>query len=228
MASKRGAIKRPSPTKPSKARKAKVDPAVKAAADRIEQRAAKAKAPAPATKTKSRVRPGKAGATVRQVKPKKSAKATRKPVSGKKAQAGPVATTPAEQPRGRGRPTDYRPEMCDEVRAYGSEGMGAAEICAELGVKSRQTWLNWQEAHPEFLDAVNDARWLAQAWYEALGRRGIIMGKDFNALAWRIQVENRFSDSYRNVKVVHKTSSDSVAGLLDELDGTSGRFRQAA
>lgn len=225
MAAKRGARARPSPTKPEKARKAKVSPAVERAADRAEERS-QVKATKPKDKNRTRPRTGDAAARQVHKRPVKAVRPRARPKAG--GDLAPVARTPEpEAPRRRGRPTDYDPELCDLVRALGTEGKGAAEIAAELGI-SRQTWYDWQEARAEFLDAVKDARWLAQAWFERKGRSGIDLGKNFNAQAWRFQMENRFSEDYRQTKVVHNTHHESVGALMDELDGQSGRFRQAA
>jgi transposase len=217
MAAKRGAIPRPSPTKPKAGVKAKgkakaINPAVKAAADRAEMAAGKKRGRATA----------KGKATV-SAKPKGK---DRERVKG--AGCGePAPTPPLEAPRPVGRPTEYRPELCDLVRALGSEGKSKAQISAKLGI-SRQCWYNWQEAHAEFVDAVKDADWLAQAHWEDLGYIGIQMGKDFNGATFIFQMKNRFAADYRETVIKHHSTSDSVGALIVELDGTSGRFRKAA
>ena len=127
-----------------------------------------------------------------------------------------------------GRPPLYRREMCDQIRELAkADGMGKAELAAELGI-SRQCWSEWAKAHPEFGDAIQDAVFLAQAWYERKGRLGIDKGKDFNAQVWRIQMFNRFPDDYRDKRETKHDLSDDLAGLLRELDGGTGRFRTGA
>lgn len=95
-----------------------------------------------------------------------------------------------------GRPTKYEPEMCETVIELGRDGAGVAEIAAELDV-SRQTVYNWKDEHPEFLDAVNRARDLSQAWWEKQGRKGI-WSRKFNASAYKLQVMNRFPADWRD------------------------------
>ena len=171
----------------------------------------------------------------RTPKAKRKAGKTRKPATqktptpkatGKRAPAVlavPPALANNAKPK-RGRPSLYRSEFCDQIRDLAREGMSKAELALELGI-SRQCWSEWIEAHPEFGDAVKDAEFIAQAWWERKGRQGITMGKDFNANAWRYQVFNRFSGDYRDRRQVEHDTSDGLAGLLRELDGGTGRFR---
>lgn len=219
MAAKRGARPRPSPTKPKSGVKAKahakpINPAVKAAADRAERKAKQEPAAAPAKKA--------AG-----IKRRATVTGGGKRARGADGAAPSAPASPPETPRPVGRPTAYYPGVCDLVRALGSEGKSKAQISANLGI-SRQCWYDWQDAHEEFLDAVKDADWLAQAHWEDLGYLGIKMGKDFNGATFIFQMKNRFAADYRETVIKHHSTSDSVGALMDELDGTSGRFRKAA
>ncbi len=224
MAAKRGAVARPSPTKPKTARKAKVSPEVQAAADRAEARA-RAKQPEK-TQGKTRARPPKGGRPAKAAAGKARTKTARRPPApAPRLAPDPAAASGAS--RGRGRPTLYSAELCDLVMAAGSEGKSKAQIAALLGI-SRQCWHDWCEAHADFLDAVKEAEFRALAWWEENGQRGITMGKEFNAAAYCFQMKNRFKADYRDTIVNHNTSSDSVGALMNELDGQSGRFRQAA
>jgi hypothetical protein len=96
-----------------------------------------------------------------------------------------------------GRPTKYDPDtMIPRMLELASEGAGRLEICAELGV-SLQGFLDWEAAHPEFLDSTTRAREISQAWWEKQGRAGI-WSKDFNAPAYSLQVRNRFPKDWRD------------------------------
>lgn len=98
----------------------------------------------------------------------------------------------------RGRPTDYRPEYCDDVIALGREGASKAEMAHALGV-SRNTLDNWASANPEFLSAVKEAVSLAQGWWESEGRKAVF-GKiqNFNATAFIFTMKNRFPDDWKD------------------------------
>lgn len=94
-----------------------------------------------------------------------------------------------------GRPTDYRPEMCEEIIELGRQGKSHAQIAAALDV-ARQTLRNWAEEHPEFLAAITRAKDLSQAWFEDAGQAGLAMGSGFNASLWAKQVSCRFREDY--------------------------------
>lgn len=93
-----------------------------------------------------------------------------------------------------GRPTDYRPEMCEEVIELGRLGKSHAQIAAALDV-ARQSLHNWVEIYPEFMDAMTRARDLAQSWWEDQGQSGLVM-QGFNASLWSKQVSCRFREEY--------------------------------
>ena len=54
----------------------------------------------------------------------------------------------------RGRPTDYRPEYCDEVQAAMADGYSLTAFAGMIDV-DRSTIGNWMDAHPEFFLAVS-------------------------------------------------------------------------
>lgn len=64
--------------------------------------------------------------------------------------------------RGRGRPSDYRDWMCEEVIKFGLEGMEIVEFAVALQV-CRDTLYEWADKHPEFSDALIRAREAAEA-----------------------------------------------------------------
>jgi hypothetical protein len=114
-----------------------------------------------------------------------------------KAEGAPAAPAPApeaETPRKRGRPSPYRPDMCDLVLDLGEEGKSRAQIARSLGI-CRQTMSDWEKRHPDFLDATTRARDLALAWWEDQGQAGI-NNKSFNSQSYSFQMKNRFRDDY--------------------------------
>lgn len=56
-----------------------------------------------------------------------------------------------------GRPTDYRPEYCDEVIRVMSDGYDLTGFAGYVGV-SRDTVYNWQNLYPAFSDAVQKGK----------------------------------------------------------------------
>lgn len=104
------------------------------------------------------------------------------------------------------RPTDYRPEYCEQVVELGRQGKSHAQIAAALDV-ARQTLHNWAAVHPEFLDAITRARDLAQAWFEDKGQEGLTTS-GFNASLWAKQVSCRFRDDYTDTQRTELTGKN--------------------
>lgn len=102
-----------------------------------------------------------------------------------------------------GRPTDYDPAYCEAVIEYGRAGKSRAWIASELCVV-RQTLHNWEDAHPEFLDAMMRAKDLAQRWWEDAGQDGLADPK-FNASVYGKSMAARFPEDWREkAEVSHK------------------------
>ena len=86
--------------------------------------------------------------------------------------------------------------MLPRIIEMGRIGCSKAEICADIDI-CFQTWQNWREAHPEFLETTTRAENLSQAWWESQGRQGI-WSREFNAPAYSLQVRNRFPADWRD------------------------------
>lgn len=114
-----------------------------------------------------------------------------------------------------GRPTDYRPEHCQQVIDLGRLGKSHAQIAATLDV-ARQTLHNWAATHPEFLDAITRARDLAQSWWEDKGQGGLDQ-PGFNASLWAKSVSARFPDDYTERQKRELTGRDGKDLLPDKI-----------
>jgi len=77
----------------------------------------------------------------------------------------PVSTSEkaATPKRPVGRPTAYRPEMCQQLIEAISPGHSAEAGAAEIGIGPR-TLCTWQQQHPEFQHAIQEGRHMA-LWY---------------------------------------------------------------
>ncbi len=95
--------------------------------------------------------------------------------------------------RGRGRPSLYERAHCERVIELASEGCGRAEIAAALSV-SRKTLTAWSKAHPEFRDALTQARDLEYAWWLKQGRERL--KQSWNSVSWALQMRNRFGENF--------------------------------
>lgn len=103
-----------------------------------------------------------------------------------------------------GRPTKYDPAMCETVIQCGREGMGKAEMAAELDI-AYSNFDRWQHEHPEFQEAVKEAVRQSQAWWEKMGRVSTFGGTEgFNATSYIFQMKNRFRADWNDtVKSEH-------------------------
>lgn len=96
-----------------------------------------------------------------------------------------------------GRPSEYREEFCEQVIELGREGKSRAEIAADLDICRTTLW-NWEQAHPEFMKALQRAKDMELAWWESQSREGLNKGSAFNAALWGRAVSGRFpSEPYR-------------------------------
>ena len=71
-----------------------------------------------------------------------------------------------EEKRPVGRPSTYNPAYCEEVVALGKKGKSIEQICFDLNTPVR-TLYEWRDRHPEFSQALEDAKAFEQAWWES-------------------------------------------------------------
>lgn len=65
----------------------------------------------------------------------------------------------------RGRPTDFKPAMGEEILSLMADGLSLAAAAAVLGVH-RQRVYEWMERHPDFADTVKLAQVKRQLFLE--------------------------------------------------------------
>jgi transposase-like protein len=99
-----------------------------------------------------------------------------------------------DEPRGRGRPTVYRPEFCQRVIELGEQGKSITQMAARLGV-DKATVVRWRADHEDFCNALARALTLSQDWWEEQGQRGV-NDKNFNATLYNKIVASRFREDY--------------------------------
>lgn len=103
------------------------------------------------------------------------------------------------------RPTDYRPEYCDQVIAWGQEGKSVTWMAAQLDV-SRECIYEWARVHTEFSDALTRARAKAQQWWEDAGQNALMV-PGFNSSVWSKSMAARFPEDWRENKGVELTGA---------------------
>lgn len=71
-----------------------------------------------------------------------------------------------------GRPSDYKPEYCDEVIELGKKPMSFVEIACHWKV-TQETVNEWRRVHPDFSVACTRAKALHDAWFRDQIREGL-------------------------------------------------------
>lgn len=91
-----------------------------------------------------------------------------------------------------GRPTKYKPEMCEVVVELMARGASKFEVAAEIGV-CMDTVTEWQkpENNEAFSAAIKKGEQLSRAWWEKNGRINL-ENKDFSPTLWYMNMKNRF------------------------------------
>jgi hypothetical protein len=121
-----------------------------------------------------------------------------------------------------GRPTSYRPEMCEVMMNVMSEGGSIVAVCAELDI-CRETFYNWIDPENpyfqrEFFDTYKRAKVMSQAWWEKQGNKGIWAGKAFNGNVWEANMRNRFRDDWNPVNKTEHSGSIAAPVIMDDID----------
>lgn len=107
------------------------------------------------------------------------------------------------------RPTDYKPEYCDQVIEWGRMGKSLTWMASRLDI-SRETIYDWVKTKPEFSDAITRAKAHAQAHWEDLGEVGLST-QGFNASVYTKSMAARFPEDWRDNKAVELTGANGGA-----------------
>ena len=114
-----------------------------------------------------------------------------------------------------GRPTDYDESFCDKVVELGAMGKSVEQIAKELGFAIRTLYL-WRDTYPQFMQALNTAKELEQAWWEDQAQAYMLEHKDgpkLNATLWSRSMAARFPKKYRENSKVELTGENGAALL---------------
>lgn len=123
-------------------------------------------------------------------------------------------------PRGRGAPVKYRPEMCETLVEVAKQGGHVMQMCAAIGIKSKDTFYRWLDEYEDFNEAYQESKIHAQAFYENLllmGAVGKIPHFNFSALA--MLMNSKFGDEYKRVgnnTEINIGSINSIGALSSE------------
>lgn len=128
-----------------------------------------------------------------------------------------------------GRPTDYRPNYCEELISLMATGLSLTAAAAELGFH-RQRVYEWAEKHDELADAINLARGKRVLFLEkrllsdgtpSPAMTGTIFAlKNADAEEWREKIVNEHTGPDGGPQEHKHTLSDESAVLLSEVLGS--------
>ena len=134
--------------------------------------------------------------------------------------AQPVAAEIVDAPkRGPGQPSKYDPSFCKIAIECGKRGLSREAISSELGITWR-TLLNWADMHPEFLQALDEAKKEEMLWFENLGQQHLVevpQGAKLNTGLWSRSMAARFPHKYRENSKVEVTGKDDKPIEIDIL-----------
>lgn len=119
--------------------------------------------------------------------------------------------------RGPGQPSKYDPTFCEKVIEWGKQGYSREMIAGELNV-SWNTLLNWMEAHPEFLEALETAKMHEMIYFEKIGILHMVenpQGPRLNSSIWSRSLAARFPQKYRENSKVEVTGKNDGAIQVD-------------
>lgn len=102
-----------------------------------------------------------------------------------------------------GRPSKYDAKtMCQTVIECMRDGRSIIEVCAKVGI-TRDTFYRWYKEidKKEFKEAVDIGKVLSEAYWDNIGRLGILGQIDnFKHAAWIYRMKCRFRDRWNDVQ----------------------------
>ncbi len=114
-----------------------------------------------------------------------------------------------------GRPTKYKPEYCDKLKAHLADGLSFDAFAALIGVNI-DTLYEWAKVYPEFSEAKKDGESLGLLFWEKVGRAGITGKiKGFNVAGWIFTMKNRFR--WRDRHHLEHGMDDGTASTIVDL-----------
>ena len=111
-----------------------------------------------------------------------------------------------------GRPSDYRPEYCQQVIDFMAQGYSLSAFAGEIR-QARETIYRWTMAHSEFCDAVARAR---MARVRALETKLLKSRKGAETSAAIFALKNADPAEWRDMKFTEHKHSLSVEMLSDQ------------
>jgi hypothetical protein len=114
-----------------------------------------------------------------------------------------------------GRPSEYTPEIGEQILAKMEEGLSLAAAAAELGIH-RQRIYEWADKHPELADTKK----LAMAKRQAFLERRLLTAKEGPVVTSTIfALKNAAQEDWRDKQDVEHGVTGDLAAILARIDG---------
>ena len=109
-----------------------------------------------------------------------------------------------------GRPTDFTPELGEQILELMDGGLSLAAAAADLGIH-RQRVYDWEEKHPEFADTVKLARSKRQLFLE---RRLLSANEGPVVTSTIFALKNAGAEDWRDK---HEVEHSGAVGIADAI-----------
>ena len=126
-------------------------------------------------------------------------------------QVRPLAHETIEH-RGRGRPSEYKPQYCELVKKHMATGKSLTAFAGSIG-QSKDTIYEWIATHADFADAVTRAR---ASRVDALETRLLSANNGGVAATSIFALKNADPDEWREVRYANIEHSVNLDGISDE------------
>lgn len=132
-----------------------------------------------------------------------------------------VTKTPSPKGNGKfvGRPTKYDPAICEQIIELGRQGKSKVQMVAATNIPYA-TMSAWEQAHPAFREAMDEAMRLAQAFWEDLAIAHMVEmpgGPKLNTGLWSRSMSARFPRDYRDNSKVELVGKDDGPIQIDHI-----------
>ncbi len=111
----------------------------------------------------------------------------------------------------------YTPELCSQVAEMFADGSSITQVCARKLKVHRDTYYEWKKVHPEFRKAAETGEQISQAYWEDIGKDGIVGDLEkFAGSTWQFVMKNRFRDSFSDQQP-ESVNNTLIEKLLEKL-----------
>lgn len=127
------------------------------------------------------------------------------------------STSTTQSTRPIGRPTDYKPEYCEQLVQHMKSGLSFPSFAGSVGV-CQETIYEWSRVHPEFLESKRRGLEACRYTWEKIGFAGVTGKLDgFNATTYIFTMKNRFPQEWRDRHEIDHSGQIEVKDQSSEL-----------